>query len=470
MSPRNAAGWPALFQACLELVIAKYLKVFQLLLMRFHHALVNCGLLALILGQASLAGAETIQLDLRSALERAPQANFQILIGQEAVVSQEQASRVARSGLLPQIQLEAAQSRSMMPITGLNAQFTNIDRIHMNNFEAVLRARLSLFDSGSLDNFRISKLSLQATSWDLQNTVEEILRQITAAYYAHWRNERRLEVIDANLERDQLLLRIARNQQQAGVATSLDVTRAEVRLATNELARLQQETAVLDSALLLKRILDLPMHADLVLAREQMLPAPSSLQFNPGLFSDILDARPDYRSLQTQVEREGLALRSAKRQRLPSVALSGQWGYGSETVDSDLDETWAISLGVSVPVFEGFSIDANKQIAASSLRQRQAALQDLENQIEAEYRLALQQVASTEKQVEVARRARDLNEREYDLERIRFEQGVADNSEVVNAQARLADAEDALVEAQFQYFLARANLARAEGDIRQLVR
>lgn len=419
---------------------------------------------------AAPAAANSLDLDLRGAMERAPEANFQILLGQEGVATQEQATRAARGRLLPQVQLEASQSRSMTPVSGLNAQFTTADQIHINNFDAVLRARLSLFDNATLDNWRISKLSLQATNWQLQNTVEEILRQIAAAYFAHWRNERRLEVIDANLERDRLLLRIARNQQQAGVATSLDVTRAEVRLATNDLARLQQETAVLDSALLLKRILNLPMGVDLVLPREQSLPVPASLEFSIGRFTDILEARPDYRALETQVERESLAVRSAGRERLPSVTLSGQYGYGASTLGDDLEEQWAVAVGVSMPIFEGFSIDADKQIAASALRQREIQLQDLENQIEADYRLALQQVTSTERQIEVARRARDLNQREYELERIRFEQGVADNSEVVNAQARLADAEDALVQAQFLFFLARASLARAEGDIRQLVR
>jgi outer membrane protein TolC len=109
-------------------------------------------------------------------------------------------------------------------------------------------------------------------------------------------------------------------------------------------------------------------------------------------------------------------------------------------------------------------------VAASALRQRELEVDDLSDRIEADYRLALQTVQSGARQVEVARRAVALNEREFELARIRFEEGVADNSDVVTAQAALADAEDARVEAEFQYLQARISLARIEGDVRSLVR
>jgi outer membrane protein TolC len=50
-----------------------------------------------------------------------------------------------------------------------------------------------------------------------------------------------------------------------------------------------------------------------------------------------------------------------------------------------------------------------------------------------------------------------------ELSRQRFTQGVADNTEVVNAQDRVSKADDARVRALYTLGLARANLARAMG-------
>ncbi|MEX0331403.1 MAG: TolC family protein [Puniceicoccaceae bacterium] len=418
-----------------------------------------------------LAAEMALQLSLRDALNRAPEANFQILLAREGVLSQEEVVRSSRSALLPRVSLEARQSRSMTPaMDPLYEMFPDLpDRFFMDRFDGVLRARLSLINTRSLDDWKLSKLSLAATEWQLQETTQAILERIAILYFTHWRNERRMSVIDANLERDKVLLQIATDQKNAGVATALDVTRAEVGLAGNELARLQQETTVLESALTLKQVLNLPLGRELELTAEPYFEEETNIAFSEEGFRKVLQNRPDYQALSTELERESLAVRAARREHLPSMELSGQWGYLSESWSDPMEEQWNIQLGVSVPVFEGFRIDAGKRLAASALRQRQIERDDLESRIESEYRLRLQQLQSSAKQVKVAQRTRDLSEREFNLERIRFEEGVADNSNVVIAQTNLADAEDALVEAEFQYILARINLARAEGDVLQVL-
>jgi outer membrane protein TolC len=434
---------------------------------------------ALVPGFTAEAG-DTITLGFKEALALAPEANFQILLAREGVVTQTEVTRSTRSALLPQVRLEANQGRSMVPthvdpfteIIGSDDRGDPVffpERFFVNRFDAVLRTRMSLLNTRSMDDWKISKLSLRATEWRLQDTTEEILEQIAIAYFNHWRNQRRMEVIDANLERDRVLLQIASDQKDAGVATALDVTRAEVGLAGNELVRLQQETTLLDSALTLKQILNLPLEKDLVVKVAPAFEDQEAIAFEEDRFNLLLENRPDYQQILTELEREELAVKAARREHLPSVELSGEWGYAAKTISDDMEEQWGIQLGVSMPVFEGYRIDAQKRLTASALRQKQIERDDLESRIEAEYRFRLQQLYSSARQVEVAQRTRDLTEREFALERIRFEEGVADNSNVVIAQSNLADAEDTLVEAEFQYILARINLARVEGDVMQLV-
>jgi outer membrane protein TolC len=62
-----------------------------------------------------------------------------------------------------------------------------------------------------------------------------------------------------------------------------------------------------------------------------------------------------------------------------------------------------------------------------------------------------------------------LAEEELRLAQQRYRQGVADNREIVEAQNRLAVADDNLVEAVYQYNLSRVELARARGDVRTVL-
>jgi outer membrane protein TolC len=89
-----------------------------------------------------------------------------------------------------------------------------------------------------------------------QAIVQTVLADVADSYFAHLRNLRRLDVLDANIARAKSLLELARNQFNAGVATQIDVTRAEAQVAQAEQARLQQETTLFQSELLLKRLLD----------------------------------------------------------------------------------------------------------------------------------------------------------------------------------------------------------------------
>jgi len=425
--------------------------------------------LLLIAGPCALIHSSVEALHLKDALERAPEANFQILLAGEGLRSQEELTRATRAALLPQIQLDATQGRNMSPnIDPFSKSIPGIPkRFFVDRFDAVLRARLSLINTRSIDDWRLSKLDLQATELRLQNTTQDILRQIAVAYVTHWRNEQKLAVIDKTLERDRILKQIAVDQRDAGVATTLDITRTEVALAGNELIRLQQETMVMESALDLKRALNFPLDKVFTVQVGDLIVEEPGSQAQD--LAAILGARADYQKLLAELEHEQMAYKAAWREHLPSVELSGQWGYASEAWSDSMEEQWAIQLGVSVPVFEGFRIDAKKRASASAVRAKEIELNELKSQIDAQYRLIQQQFQSSHQQVQVARRARDLNAREFELERIRFQEGVADNSDVVDAQTRLANAEDRLVEAQYQLLLTWINRARVSGDVMSLV-
>ena len=69
----------------------------------------------------------------------------------------------------------------------------------------------------------------------------------------------------------------------------------------------------------------------------------------------------------------------------------------------------------------------------------------------------------------MAEKTLGLAQEELRLARQRYQQGVADNREVLEAQTRLAEAGDNLVDAVFRYNLSRLELARARGDVRSVL-
>jgi outer membrane protein TolC len=296
-----------------------------------------------------------------------------------------------------------------------------------------------------------------------------VLSDVASTYFAQLRNLRRLDVLDANIARAQALLDLARNQLAAGVATQIDVTRAEAQLALAEQGRLQQVTVVFQSELFLKRLLDLDMASPLKPADFQVRRAGSSLYTSSDQKS-AFDKRAEYLAAQKSLDQVKIDVRTAMFERLPTLNLSGNFGYASSLYDDEKkQDQWGLGLAVSVPVFDGMRAGANRRIALSRQRAQEMRVHNLELQISAELRLALHSVNSRNAQIGVAEKSLRLAQEELRLAQQRYQQGVADNREVVEAQNRLAVADDGFVEAVYLYNLSRVELARAKGDVRAVL-
>jgi outer membrane protein len=172
-------------------------------------------------------------------------------------------------------------------------------------------------------------------------------------------------------------------------------------------------------------------------------------------------------SARSELEQNKLEVKAARFGRLPSLALIGNYGYATATVfDGNDAKVWSGSLAMSVPVFDGLRTKSLTNYALSRRRAQELRVHDLENQISAELRLARQDATSRLAQISVAEKGLALASEELELAQKRFEQGVADNREIIEAQARLSDASDNLVEAVYRYNVSRVELARARGDVR----
>jgi outer membrane protein len=123
---------------------------------------------------------------------------------------------------------------------------------------------------------------------------------------------------------------------------------------------------------------------------------------------------------------------------------------------------------VSMPLFTGGRIRA--EIARANLEiqrieQRQA---DLRNSIALDVKTSLINLGSSRNEVQVANLGVQLSKEEVDQARDRFKAGVANNIEVIQAQDSLARANDNQIAALYRFNQARADLARAVGQMEKI--
>lgn len=422
--------------------------------------------LAALSGGARLGAAETpIRYTLREALATVEGSSLSVLLGREALAQAIEATNNTRAGILPNVSIEAGQRRSKSASVGATLNRTGIS----DRFDANLTGRLDLLDPQLVAAYAAARRGVAVAELDLATVREDALAAVAQAYLAHLRNIERINVFEASIVRARALRDLAQRQADAGVATQIDVTRAEALLAAARQDKLQQETVVATSELRFKRLVGLAVDQAVELAPFTLGEARETT-FSVAMEETAFERRSEYLSGLERLKQNELEVRAAKFNRLPSIGLSGSYGYATERVlDGGEANIWSTAVTLSVPIFDGARTGALTRLALSRRRAQEARVRDLEFAVAAEVRLAVQNVRSRLEQVEVARFSQSLAEQELQLAETRFEQGVADNREIVEAQNRLAVASDGLVEANFQYKLSQVELSRATGDVSRVL-
>jgi outer membrane protein TolC len=127
--------------------------------------------------------------------------------------------------------------------------------------------------------------------------------------------------------------------------------------------------------------------------------------------------------------------------------------------------TYQISLGLRVPLFTGGLVSSQVARAKSEQNRVQEAQRDIRAQVGFEIQVAQAEVEAAAQEVEVTNLAVALSTEALTQAQHRFEAGVSNNIELINAQDELARANDNQISALYRLNQSRADLARATGQL-----
>ena len=171
--------------------------------------------------------------------------------------------------------------------------------------------------------------------------------------------------------------------------------------------------------------------------------------------------RADYLSLISQ--RQALVEQQrANRARLyPKLSVSGNFGEIGRSIGG-VQSTGLVQGQIDFTLFDRDRTGEAQELA-SRVKRIDDQIADLRRGIEEDLREALLNLDSATEQVSVANEGQQLARRELQMARDRFQQGTANNVEVVTAQDELARADENYILAVTAHVDAKFALARAMG-------
>lgn len=366
---------------------------------------------------------------------------------------------IQRSEKLPTITATTSYDRSRLIFAKGETFDVDMYRvgIGISNFEIDFFGRIKSLSEAVLEDYLATREARQTIRTSL-------IAEVAAAYVnARALSERQLLAEKTLAAREVSYTRIKR-RFDAGIDTALDVKTAKMQMesARASVPALNQEHIRAINALLL-------------LIGDQSVTLPSetapldALAFSPipaGLPSELLERRPDIRAAEHKLKAANANIGAARAALFPRLQLTTNIGLVNEHFTKLLSNginAWAFTPQIILPIFTNKRNQANLNVSRARM---EIAVAEYEKAIQGAFRevadtlLAREQI---EKQIDAQSNAAGADRERLKLVTRRYEKGVANYLELLDAQRSLFDSEQALVQLR-QLSLSNAiNLFKALG-------
>ncbi len=314
-------------------------------------------------------------------------------------------------------------------------------------------------------------------------TKEQIIQQVTKAYYGVLINRERTELFTSNIGRIDTLLRNTRAMVDNGFAESIDADRIQVAL--NNLITERDKFNNLNElgVYLLKFQMNYPMGDPIEVSGNIQ---EVKVNVNLESYKENWDykSRADYQVLEANKKLQELNIKNQYAQSLPSISAFANLGYSTQSsniggifrTNSNIEDAGGVGpdkwygysmFGVSlnVPIFGGLQRTYKVQQEKLTLQKINNGFENLKSGIDLEIKLSSVNFDNALKSLTAQKQNMELAGKVARVTKIKYEQGVGSNLEVVDAENGLREAQTYYYDALFDAMIAKVDMDKAYGKL-----
>lgn len=296
----------------------------------------------------------------------------------------------------------------------------------------------------------------------------DLQSSLSKAFYNVLLTEYQMKVLDEDINRLTLSLKVARDQYDAGIVDKVDYSRATIALNTSKTQR-ANAVALLDAKYArLKELMGYPSKEPLILTSGQINLEQEALV--DTLVEPAPQKRVEYQQLEITQNLNKANVQYRKMALYPTVSLFAN--YNVNFLNDELVQLYNqgypnsfAGLQVGFPIFQGGKRRQNIKQAEFQYEKTGWALENSRNVINTEYQNALSIYKSDWNTYQMLKENLGLAEEVYRVLDAQYKAGIKNYLEVVVAQTDLQKAELNYANAVYQLLIDKIDVLKALGDI-----
>ena len=330
-----------------------------------------------------------------------------------------------------------------------------------------------LFDAAYKVGLRAADVYRELAQKNVNASKITTAEQVSKAYYGVLVNEERSKLLDLNIARLDTLFKNTQALNKQGFVERIDVNRLEVQVNNLRAERQNVKNLVDLSYYLLKFQMGLGINDDITLTEKiqdiNLDDASAAFAATNAPFS--YSQRIEFSQLQSQLQLAELDIQGTAQAYYPRVSFGATYGYNTgrnkfgELFTAPWFKTSALTLNVSVPIFDGFAKKYQSQQKRFTLQKAQQSGELLKNSIDLQVRQSAISLTNTVQTLRTQKRNIDLAKEVVRVVQIKYKEGVGSNIEVLDAENSYRQAQTNYFTSLYEYLLTKVDFDKANGRL-----
>ena len=409
------------------------------------------------------AEAPVVQMNMEEAMVRAFETNPAIKIAgyeKDAARGNLNAARASRG-----ISIEGVAN---VYRSGYNEEFAdkynngskNID----NSYNNQITANMPLYTGGKLSGaIKSAKAGYKSALVGVQKAYNDMRSTVTNGYYTVLQADDMQVLARESVARLEEHLKNVKAQYDVGVVAKVDVLRSEVELANAQQNLIKAENAYKISEANFNKIIGLPLETNLFLEDTlSYVPYDKDLEYCLDYASKN---RPELEQAKQGVEAARGQVKVARSGYQPQIIATAMqtWTTGDKHWPADEETQWRVGVQASLNIFDTGVTRSKAHAAEANYFSAEESYRDTVDAVMLDVRSQYLNLREAEKRISTTEVAVSQAEEDYRIAQLRYQAGVGTNTDVLDAQVALTDAQTNYLQSVYDYNISKTNLETAIG-------
>lgn len=336
---------------------------------------------------------------------------------------------------------------------------------------AALEASQLIFSGDYFLGLKASKVFVELSQRSTQRTKIEAVAAVSKAYYSVLINDERMKLMDANITRLKKTMEDTKALFENGFVEKLDYDRLSVAYNNLLVEKEKVERLLTLGTYLLKYQMGMDINTQFTLT-DKLEDVKFDITNNISAQKFDYAKRVEYNLYDAQLKLAKLDLKRQRFSYLPSAFAYGSLSGSSQSNEFDVYDTqkpWypmaLIGAKFTLPIFSGMARNARNQQAKLSRMKAENNMEFIKQSIDLELVSAVTTLQNASSSLEIQKKNMATAEDVFRVTKIKYEQGIGSNLEVITAETALKESQTNYFSALFDAIISKIDFDKANGNL-----